>query len=196
MKPAETAVPTPPVAIPSASTSTMAVASTKGKEEGGEQKREKEQKGDADEVFSIELDLDSNSDLVFDWPREKIPKQIAGTEEAMQAESANTSGTPVPKDVPTPIEVQGEEEMETGEVAKVNRPTLEELAMAVACTPTPTPMPMFSITVSVPTPTPIPTTPGSLMPTPVPLCLLRRTFSDACPLWRTANRQVLFTQRT
>ena len=80
---------------PTASTSTMAVASTKGKEEGVEQKRQKEQKGDADDVFSIELDLDSNSGLVFDWPPEKIPKQIAATEEAVQPASANTSRTPV-----------------------------------------------------------------------------------------------------
>ena len=42
-------------------TSTMAAARTIGKEEGDEQKWQKEQKRDAYELFSIELDLDSNS---------------------------------------------------------------------------------------------------------------------------------------
>ena len=87
------------------------------------------------------MDVDSNSGLAVEWPPERIPKQSAGTEEAVQVAIANPSATPVSKDVPTPMEVQGEEEMETGEVAKVSRPTLEELAMAVACPATPTPMP-------------------------------------------------------
>ena len=89
--------------------------------------------------------------------------------------------------------------METGEVAKVNRPTLEELAMAVACTPTPTPMPIYSITVSVPTATPIPTTPGSLMPTPVPVCSMELsvpqvpTFPTPIPTFTNFNSIFLNT---
>ena len=67
-KPAETAVPTSPVTTTSAATSTMAVASTKGKEEGGDQKTQNLQKRNVDEVFAIGLDVDSNSDLVFDSP--------------------------------------------------------------------------------------------------------------------------------
>ena len=68
MKSPETAVPTPHMTTPCASTSTMTVARTKGKEEGGEQKRQKDKKGDADEVCSLALDLDSNSGMIFDWP--------------------------------------------------------------------------------------------------------------------------------
>ena len=65
---------TPSIAITSASRSTMAVANTKGTEEGGEQKRRKEKKEDEHEVFASGLDVDSNSGLVFNWPSEKIPK--------------------------------------------------------------------------------------------------------------------------
>ena len=54
-KPAETAVPTPPLTTTCASASTKAVAITKGKEEGGEEKSQKEQKSDVDEIFPIEM---------------------------------------------------------------------------------------------------------------------------------------------
>ena len=54
-------------------------------------KRQKEKKEDAHEVFAIGLDVDSNSGLGFDWPPEKIPKQSAGTEEAVQSASAAMS---------------------------------------------------------------------------------------------------------
>ena len=73
----------------------------------------------------------------------------------MQSASAAMSATLLATGAQAPMEVeQGEEEMETGEVAKVSRHTLEELAMAVGGTPTPTP---------------IPTTPSSLLDTPIPI---------------------------
>ena len=128
----------------------MAVASTKGKEDGGDQKTQKLQKGSVDEVFAIGLDVDSNSGLVFEWPPEEIPKQSAGTEEAVQSGSAATSATLLASGAQAPMDLeQGEEEMETREVAEVMRPTMEELAMAVACTPTPTPVPIYSLVTSV-----------------------------------------------
>ena len=138
--------------------------------------------------------MDSNSGLVFDWPMEKIPKQSAGTDEAVQSASAAMSGTLLATGAQAPMEVeQGEEEIETGEVAEVSRPTLEELAMAVACTLTTTPMTIYSTTVNVSTPTPIPTTPSFLMltsiyiesaivtaptPTPVPIYSLVTSVSQ------------------
>ena len=90
---AETAGPTPPVTTTSASTSIMAVASAKLKEEGGQQIKQNEKKGDAVEVVAIESDVESNWGLMIDEHPEEILKQSTGPEQAMQSASGDRSTT-------------------------------------------------------------------------------------------------------
>ena len=175
-KVAETVEPTPAVTTTSASASTIAVASTKVKDEGRQQIKQNEKKGDADEVFPIELDLESNTGLVIDEPSEEMPKQSTGTEKAMQLASADMSATLLATCLQAPLDgEQEEEEMETGEVVEANIPTLEELASAVLSSPTPTLISILSTVLCAHTPTPIhiysmvtsvPQVPPS--PTPIP----------------------------
>ena len=58
-KEAETAMPTRTITITSSSTFTMGAVSRKGKDEGGEYKRQKGKKGDAEEVEAIESDVEA-----------------------------------------------------------------------------------------------------------------------------------------
>ena len=112
-----TAGPPQPVSTTSASTSTKAVAITKLKEEGSEQKWQKEKNIDSVEVVAIESDVESNSGLVIDEPPEEMLKQSTGTEQAMQSASADPSATLLATGLQPPMDVeQKEAEMETGEV--------------------------------------------------------------------------------
>ena len=110
-KPAETARPTPTVTKTNATTTIMAVARTKVKE-GAQQIKQNEKHGNAEQVVAIESDAVSNSGLMIDEPAEEMSNRSAGTASTVQKASANTSASPVAKDVPIPLEVKGEEEVE------------------------------------------------------------------------------------
>ena len=63
-------------------------------------------------MVAIESDAESNSGFMIDEPAEGIANRSARTGPTVQAASANTRATPLAKNVPTPMEVQGEEEVE------------------------------------------------------------------------------------
>ena len=107
-------------------------------------------------MLAIESEAESNSGLRSDEPAEGMAKRSAGTGPTVQAASANTRATPLAKNVPTPMEVQGEEEVETEVAMEISTPTLEELASAVPSSATPATITIYSTIVSSPTPTPIP----------------------------------------
>ena len=81
----------------------------------------------------VESDAESDTGLMIDDPAKEILQQSAGKGQAVQLISTNTSVTLLATGVPTPMDLQGEEEeMETEAALDVNVPTLEsDMATAV-----------------------------------------------------------------
>ena len=92
---------------------------------------------------------------MIDDPAKELIQQSAGTEQVVQSASRNAGATPLAMGLSTPIEVQGEDEVETEVAMETSTATQEELAMAVPSTHSPCLSPIYSTTV-IQFPTPIP----------------------------------------
>ena len=113
-------------------------------------------------MVELEWDAEFNSALVIDPRADQAEKDSAAVEEAVQLGRANTSAVPSATGVDTPMEVQGEEEAETGEMAMLNVLTPEsEMAMEAVSSPTPTHISIYLTVVSSPKPPSAPTPTGS-----------------------------------
>ena len=140
-------VPTPTITSENAymTTTTVAKASVQaGKRKASapmdKKKGEKQEKPiqEPPEVVAIEYDVELDAEVVIDEQAEGSSEQSAGTGQAVQSTSANTSATQIDGDAQIPIEVElGAEHNEVAMETSMSKQ--EELGMAVMSTPTPSP---------------------------------------------------------
>ena len=93
----------------SASSSTMAISSVEVKEKESNEAKQKQKQADAEEVGEVVLDVESISPLVIDDPVAAEAKDSAGKGGPLQSTSAVALGI----DAEAPMEIEGEEQMES-----------------------------------------------------------------------------------